>query len=194
MFPIASSADQLERGDAFGRHYLASFGILRRSADKWLTVMARLRSRLIPNASPTVSDRSRPQHLGDVRTDLLRTTRSGVYAMVARAQLPGMTTLGRRVLIRSDLLLTSLRTCRRTISDQSPSHPMRRVTRRGRGDRHRGTESRTGAPAFTGLSVISFTSTVDWVTSILMSPALQIAPFSETMAPRTKYVALPTSL
>ena len=61
-------------------------------------------------------------------------------------------------------------------------------------DRHRGAESRTGAPAFTGLSVISFTSTVDWVTSILMSSAVQIARFSETMAPRTKYFALPTSL
>ena len=58
-------------------------------------------------------------------------------------------------------------------------------------DRHRGTESRTGAPAFTGLSVISFTSTVDWVTSILMSSVVQIARFSETMAPRTKYVAHP---
>jgi excisionase family DNA binding protein len=33
--------------------------------------------------------------------DLLRTTPTAVYAMVTRAQLPGVTRLGRRVLIRS---------------------------------------------------------------------------------------------
>jgi excisionase family DNA binding protein len=37
--------------------------------------------------------------------DLLRTTPTAVYAMVARAQLPGVTRLGRRVLIRSADLL-----------------------------------------------------------------------------------------
>ena len=37
--------------------------------------------------------------------DLLRTTRSAVYAMVERRQLPGVTRLGRRVLIRSSDLL-----------------------------------------------------------------------------------------
>ena len=36
---------------------------------------------------------------------LLRTTRSAVYAMVERRQLPGVTRLGRRVLIRSSDLL-----------------------------------------------------------------------------------------
>ena len=36
---------------------------------------------------------------------LLRTTRCAVYAMVERRQLPGVTRLGRRVLIRSSDLL-----------------------------------------------------------------------------------------
>jgi excisionase family DNA binding protein len=36
---------------------------------------------------------------------LLRTTRMAVYAMVARAQVPGVTRIGRRILFRSDDLL-----------------------------------------------------------------------------------------
>ena len=36
---------------------------------------------------------------------LLRTTRTAVYAMVARGQLPGVTRLGRRVLFRTQDLL-----------------------------------------------------------------------------------------
>jgi excisionase family DNA binding protein len=36
---------------------------------------------------------------------VLRTTRTAVYAMVARAQLPGVTRIGRRVLFRSEDLL-----------------------------------------------------------------------------------------
>jgi excisionase family DNA binding protein len=36
---------------------------------------------------------------------LLRTTRKAIYAMIERGQLPGVTRIGRRVLIRSDLLL-----------------------------------------------------------------------------------------
>jgi excisionase family DNA binding protein len=36
---------------------------------------------------------------------LLRTSRMAVYAMVARGQLPGVTRIGRRVLIRTDELL-----------------------------------------------------------------------------------------
>ena len=36
---------------------------------------------------------------------LLRTTRTAVYAMVARGQLPGLTRIGRRVLFRTDDLL-----------------------------------------------------------------------------------------
>lgn len=37
--------------------------------------------------------------------DLLRTTRTAIYAMVARAQIPGVTRIGRRVLFRTDDLL-----------------------------------------------------------------------------------------
>lgn len=37
--------------------------------------------------------------------DLLRTTRTAVYAMVARNQIPGVTRLGRRVLFRRQDLL-----------------------------------------------------------------------------------------
>ena len=36
---------------------------------------------------------------------LLRTTPKAVYAMVARHQLPGVTRIGRRVLMRRDVLL-----------------------------------------------------------------------------------------
>jgi excisionase family DNA binding protein len=36
---------------------------------------------------------------------VLRTTRTAVYALVARGQLPGITRLGRRVLFRRDDLL-----------------------------------------------------------------------------------------
>jgi excisionase family DNA binding protein len=40
---------------------------------------------------------------------LLRTTRKGVYVMVERGQLPGVTRIGRRVLVRRDDLLDWLR-------------------------------------------------------------------------------------
>jgi excisionase family DNA binding protein len=40
---------------------------------------------------------------------LLRTTRTAVYAMVNRRQLPGVTRIGRRVLVRRDDLLHWLR-------------------------------------------------------------------------------------
>lgn len=40
---------------------------------------------------------------------LLRTTRKAVYDMVERGLLPGVTRLGRRVLVRSDYLLDWLR-------------------------------------------------------------------------------------
>ena len=37
--------------------------------------------------------------------DLLRTSRKAVYAMVARGQLPGVTRIGRRILIQREALL-----------------------------------------------------------------------------------------
>ena len=37
--------------------------------------------------------------------DLLRTTRKAVYVMIERRQLPGVTRIGRRVLIRTEALL-----------------------------------------------------------------------------------------
>lgn len=36
---------------------------------------------------------------------LLRTTRTAIYAMTARAQIPGATRIGRRILFRTDDLL-----------------------------------------------------------------------------------------
>ena len=40
--------------------------------------------------------------------DLLRTTPKAIYTMVERGQLPGVTRIGKRVLIRRDLLLDFL--------------------------------------------------------------------------------------
>ena len=49
---------------------------------------------------------SLPSFLTAVETaDLLRTTPKAVYSMAGRGQLPGVTRIGRRVLVRADLLL-----------------------------------------------------------------------------------------
>ena len=53
--------------------------------------------------------------------ELLRTTNKGVYAMVERGQLPGVTRIGRRVLIRSAELLHWLE----QKSTPSPGLPIR---------------------------------------------------------------------
>jgi excisionase family DNA binding protein len=45
----------------------------------------------------------------DETANLLRTTRKGIYVMVERGLLPGVTRLGRRLLFRSDVLLDWLR-------------------------------------------------------------------------------------
>jgi len=45
----------------------------------------------------------------DETADLLRKTRKAVYVMIERAQLPGVTRLSRRVLVRRDDLLEWLR-------------------------------------------------------------------------------------
>ena len=41
----------------------------------------------------------------DETAELLRTTRKAVYAMVGRGQLPGVTRIGRRLLVRRDVLV-----------------------------------------------------------------------------------------
>ncbi len=41
--------------------------------------------------------------------DLLRTSRKAIYTMIERAQLPGVTRIGRRVLVREEALLDWLR-------------------------------------------------------------------------------------
>jgi excisionase family DNA binding protein len=45
----------------------------------------------------------------DETAALLRTTRKGIYSMIERGQLPGVTRIGRRVLIRTPDLLDWLR-------------------------------------------------------------------------------------
>jgi excisionase family DNA binding protein len=44
----------------------------------------------------------------DETAAFLRTTRKAVYVMIERGLLPGVTRLGRRVLVRSDRLLESV--------------------------------------------------------------------------------------
>ena len=41
----------------------------------------------------------------DETADLLRTTRKAIYVMAERGQLPGITRIGRRLLVRRDVLL-----------------------------------------------------------------------------------------
>ena len=41
----------------------------------------------------------------DETAEILRTTRPAVYTMAARGRLPGVTKIGRRLLVRSDALL-----------------------------------------------------------------------------------------
>lgn len=53
------------------------------------------------NTSPPVPRLLTPVEVGA----LLRTTKKAIYAMVERAQLPGVIRLGRRLLIREDALL-----------------------------------------------------------------------------------------
>ena len=54
--------------------------------------------------------RSAPNLLTPVEVaNVLRTTKKAIYAMVERAQLPGVVRIGRRVLVREDALLDWLR-------------------------------------------------------------------------------------
>jgi excisionase family DNA binding protein len=45
----------------------------------------------------------------DETASLIRTSRKAVYTMAARGLLPGVTRIGRRILVRSDVLLDYLR-------------------------------------------------------------------------------------
>lgn len=57
-------------------------------------------------AAPSPVGRSFPYLLTVIETaDLLRTTPAAVYVMAARGQLPGVTRIRRRLLVRSDDLL-----------------------------------------------------------------------------------------
>ena len=58
------------------------------------------------SSAPTLNREPLPLYLtADEAAYLLRTTRKGIYAMVERGLLPGVTRIGRRVLICSDDLL-----------------------------------------------------------------------------------------
>ena len=55
----------------------------------------------------------------DEAADLLRTTRRAIYAMIERRQLPGVTRVRRRVLVRADDLLHWLDQKRAPSSEES---------------------------------------------------------------------------
>ena len=65
---------------------------------------------LVPSPSPTLTPSPQPPLLltPDEAAALLRTTRKAIYAMAERAQLPGVTRIGRRLLFRRDDLLSWL--------------------------------------------------------------------------------------
>lgn len=63
--------------------------------------------------------------------ELLRTSRKAIYAMIERGQIPGVTRVGRRVLVRSDHLLKWLDQQRQPFSVPEgtlnrPTNPTRR--------------------------------------------------------------------
>ena len=59
----------------------------------------------------------------DETASLLRTTRKGIYAMVARGQIPGVTRVGRRVLVHSETLLRWIRQKSTPPPDMQTSRP-----------------------------------------------------------------------
>jgi len=61
-------------------------------------------------STPKIRDTATPSRIPALLTPtevsaLLRTTKKAIYAMVERGQLPGIVRIGRRVLIREDVLL-----------------------------------------------------------------------------------------
>lgn len=57
----------------------------------------------------------------DETAEILRTTRLAIYAMVERDQLPGVTRIGRRVLIRSEALMQWLDERSGMAADKAPA-------------------------------------------------------------------------
>ena len=73
------------------------------AAGGWRADPGRARGGVRPSTGGGVS---RPLLLtADETAELLRTTRKAVYAMVERGQLPGVTRIGRRLLVRRDALV-----------------------------------------------------------------------------------------
>ena len=75
---------------------------------------ANRRTRVMPSQNTSQSPSHEPSKFPvlltvDEAADLLRTTRRGIYAMIARRQLPGVIRIRRRVLVRSADLLHWLR-------------------------------------------------------------------------------------
>jgi excisionase family DNA binding protein len=70
----------------------------------------------------------------DETAEILRTTRKGIYAMIERAQIPGVTRIGRRVLVRSDVLLRWLdqKTAPSPTAETSHSTPLQMLPVRRR--------------------------------------------------------------
>jgi excisionase family DNA binding protein len=71
--------------------------------------VSRAHKRLDLSPSPESTDSgSRLLLTADEAAALLRTSRKAIYAMAERAQLPGITRIGRRLLVRRDDLLSWL--------------------------------------------------------------------------------------
>jgi excisionase family DNA binding protein len=67
--------------------------------------VAHVDGHVVSTSHPSAFPESRVFLTVDEAADLLRASRKAVYSMIARGQLPGVTRLGRRVLIRSADLL-----------------------------------------------------------------------------------------
>jgi excisionase family DNA binding protein len=66
------------------------------------------RSRRAPDPHRALPDAGSPLLTANEVAAILRTSRKAVYAMAERAQLPGLTRIGRRLLVRRDDLLSWL--------------------------------------------------------------------------------------
>jgi excisionase family DNA binding protein len=73
-------------------------------------VLRATRAKAAASALSSVHDRVRGPELltAEEAATLLRTSRKAIYAMAERHQLPGITRIGRRLLVRRDVLLSWL--------------------------------------------------------------------------------------